>query len=515
MKNYFRSNAKTIATIAISVLLLSFFGLISLSTKASDSVFNFLLKDYAEFGIIANSINQTSDMETNFMAGTYNSGDFDNGNASDKTNTSGQILIGEYTGKLKFRGNPVVKIDKSIKEKTATVIKEIYSKSKDVVKKSNFKIEEKITDCNNFKIDVSNINENTIYTNIDFLINSFNKGNLQNGSLKIVKRAKQIIVLNSTEDKSFDLPRYNVKITDGNVKKEEIGSTVIWNFPEIPALDIKSDNMTATVIAPSAFVTISVTGEGWLVCDSVVKNTGEWHMISHSIPTPAPSRRPTLPPIKSPKPTPKKTSKPTPAPTVKTFTPSPSPTLKPIFTPLSTPTSAATSSPTLIPTASPLSTPVKIIPTAPTREKEDTAPPATIEISNPEVSTPAAPIIPSAGSHPTYSPLVYTFTPSPSPIPAITEIIMPTPVEIAPSATPIELSELPVDKVPLAAITPEPDKKHNVNKINKDVTTILNEKIPLASTVPETGDNAKVEIALVLLGVAFICIVLIIFFKKE
>lgn len=514
MRNQSKNRIKTIVGV-IATTAISFFGLITLSTKASNEVFDTLVDECAEFGITANLINQTSDMETNFIAGHYNSGNCDNGNSLDKTNSSGRILIGDYSGELKFRGKPIVIIDKSIKEKASKMIAEVQSRSKEIVDKSNFELKKMITDCNNYTVDTSEKKDETIYINANPLIKNFNDNKLQNGSLKIIKKAKQTIVFNSTEAKSFDLPRYFVKIVDKDLDKEENASRIIWNFPNLASLDIKSDNMAATVIAPSAFVTISVTGEGWLICDSIVKNNGEWHMISHSIPSPAPSRKPTLPPTKSPKPTPKKTPKPTPAPTVNTFTPSPSPTLKPIFTPSPAPTNAATSSPTPNPTASPLSTPVKVIPTAPTREKEDTTPPVAVEISNPEVSAPAAPIIPNTGNHPTYSPLVYTFMPSPSSMPTVTEIIMPTPVKTALPATPIELSELPVDKVPLAAITPEPSKKHNVNKINKDVTTILNEKVPLASTVPETGDNAKVEMALILLGVTFICIVLIIFFKKE
>ena len=62
---------KLIATIASVAVLAGAFTIITKSTYASYDGNEPFLQGGIEFGILANYINQTSDMETNFFAGKY------------------------------------------------------------------------------------------------------------------------------------------------------------------------------------------------------------------------------------------------------------------------------------------------------------------------------------------------------------------------------------------------------------------------------------------------------------
>ena len=114
---------------------------------------------------------------------------------------------------------------------------------------------------------------------MDRAMEAVTKGTLSNGAINFTMRKDQTIVLNVTENLELYLPRYIINIKDGSLPKDELAANVIWNMPYLNNLKLESNNMDATVIAPKALVNLAATAEGWLVCDQVVCNNGEWHMI--------------------------------------------------------------------------------------------------------------------------------------------------------------------------------------------------------------------------------------------
>ena len=101
------------------------------------------LGDYVEYGIVCNHLNQTADMETNFVAGTYAGNGQHTGNtvSDDKANAAGMIRIGEVInvdGKSGTAKNVqvhdkggAVYVDESVKKEVADFLKKVkdYSES--------------------------------------------------------------------------------------------------------------------------------------------------------------------------------------------------------------------------------------------------------------------------------------------------------------------------------------------------------------------------------------------------
>ena len=300
------------------------------SLASNDSPF---LGDCIEYGVVCNYLNQTGDMETNFAVGKYQGNGHTNGNtvSDSKANASGEIRIGEVVGEVKFRGNPLVVIDKEVKKEVKAMLASVSNYAESVVGKKNVKTSAEVKDCNNYLIDITDVKEDVVYVDADNMIDNLNSGKIQNGGLKIVLRDDQTIVLNITEKDKVEIPRYTLTVKDGKKTNEEIAESVIWNMPYVNDLAISSDGMHATIIAPKAFVNLNVTGEGWLVCDTIVSTGGEWHMIYRKLPdvtvTPKVTQTPSVT---------------TTATTVVTISPSPSPTS--IITPTSTQTLTPTPS---------------------------------------------------------------------------------------------------------------------------------------------------------------------------
>ena len=326
------------------------------------------LGDCIEFGIVCNYLNQTGDVESNFAAGKYQGNGHYIGNtiSKDKANAAGVIKVGEVVGELKTRENPIIIKGKEVKEEVKAMLASVKNYAESVVKKSNMEAPAKVADQNNHLLDISGIDSDLVYVAADNLAKQIKNYEVQNGGLKIKLRANQTIVLNITEKNDVTIPRYNVEVVNGKKSNEEIAETVIWNMPYVNNLAINSDGMHSTIIAPNAFVNLNVTGEGWLVCDTIVSTGGEWHMISRKVPngtptpkvtaTPTPKATPT--PTATATPTPKATPTPTPTPTDEltpppTATPTPEPTATPTPEPTATPTPEPTATPTPEPTATP------------------------------------------------------------------------------------------------------------------------------------------------------------------
>lgn len=573
---------KLIATIASVAVLAGAFTIITKSTYASYDGNEPFLQGGIEFGILANYINQTSDMETNFFAGKYQGNGKHNGNTvPSKANGYGGIRIGELVGELKLRDydKNKVTIDKKYIREVKDKLASIGEYAESVVNKSDYKIPDipENTVTNNYYIDISAVDKDVVYVNMDRAMEAVTKGTLSNGAINFTMRKDQTIVLNVTENLELYLPRYIINIKDGSLPKDELAANVIWNMPYLNNLKLESNNMDATVIAPKALVNLAATAEGWLVCDQVVCNNGEWHMIykgfgkTTKAPTATPTKEPTKEPAKTPKATPTEeptkapvktpsvtsTSEPTKEPTkAPTETPKVTPTVEPTATPeaTATPTIAATITPTAVPTATPTTT---VAATA-TPTVEPTATPTIAPTATPTVVPAGTPTVTpnDAGATatpegPTATPTANTTaTPTVTNTPAtVTEAPTATPTADAATATPTADTvtaspSVTPDESMDPATTPTPttktagikdndtDSHSGTTTISDDntplssasaakkssaskKTSIVDDNVPLSDSAPATGDETNLFIPILAMGASVLAIMLILTLRKK
>ncbi|MGN1218187.1 MAG: DUF5979 domain-containing protein, partial [Phocaeicola sp.] len=283
--------AKRVVVSAVTAALIAtnIAGLFGFTADASNNGAANFLGNCAKYGIVCNELNQTSHMQTNFATGKYIGNDQYNG--ADLSNNSGDIMIGELVGQVKLNGgaaSTVVYIDPSVKQTVANMIATVKAYADSVVSYSSVALPE-IKDMNNYVIDVTTLDATTVYVKLD----TINLAGIADGGLKLQMRDNQTVVFNS-EASSFRIPRYSVMVV-GNLSTSEIAENVIWNLPKATELNINSDGMHATVIAPLANTYISTTGEGNLVCNTITGNGGEWHFISKRVPNPTPTPTPEEP----------------------------------------------------------------------------------------------------------------------------------------------------------------------------------------------------------------------------
>lgn len=514
---------KLIATIASVAVLAGAFTIITKSTYASYDGNEPFLQGGIEFGILANYINQTSDMETNFFAGKYQGNGKHNGNTvPSKANGYGEIRIGELVGELKLRDydKNKVTIDKKYIREVKDKLASIGEYAESVVNKSDYKIPDipENTVTNNYYIDISGVDKDVVYVNMDRAMEAVTKGTLSNGAINFTMRKDQTIVLNVTENLELYLPRYIINIKDGSLPKDELAANVIWNMPYLNNLKLESNNMDATVIAPKALVNLAATAEGWLVCDQVVCNNGEWHMIykgfgkTTKAPTATPTKEPTKGPAKTPKATPTEeptkapvktpsvtsTSEPTKEPTkAPTETPEVTPTVEPTATPeaTATPTIAATITPTAVPTATPTTTvAATATPTVEPTATPTIAPTATPTVTAVATATPFATptVVPTATPFvtPTVAPTA-TSSVMPSNVPSVTPTVVPTGTPFAtPAVVPAGTPTATPNDAGATATPEEPTATPTANTTATPTVTNTPATVTEAPTATPTADAA-------------------------
>ena len=540
--------------IAVPVIaLLAVFLVVGGVTQASaDRNEPFLAKAGLEFGIICNYMNQTSDMETNFAVLKYQGNGHTNGNSisENRANAAGRILVGKIIGKKQFRNNPMVIEGKEAIATVSDLLSSIKNYSSSVVDKADIETSSEVRDQNSYVVDISDIDKKTVYVDADNMAAAINAGRIQNGGLKVKLRADQTVVFNIKQRERFEIPRYTVKIVDGSLTGEEVAQTVIWNMPDIVKLAISSDSMYATVIAPEAYVNLNVTGAGWLVCDTIANNNGEWHMISKDVPDVTPTPKPTKTPEKTKTPditeaptkTPEVTEKPTETPEVTekpTETPgvTGAPTATPGVTEAPTATPAVTDVPTKtpritdVPTDTPKPTEIPKVTESPKPTATPTLPPympvtpTPLPTETPGITaTPTSTVSPEITEAPTATPVASgavtettepTTTPnaveSPAVSPAVSPEISGSPastVEPTPDGTDAPLTTIDDGEVPLASAEPEDNKKSST-------TTILDNKVPLSDAAPKTGDTTNLLLPVVGMGLSLIVIVGVMFLRRK
>lgn len=526
--------------IAVPVIaLLAVFLVVGGVTQASaDRNEPFLAKAGLEFGIICNYMNQTSDMETNFAVLKYQGNGHTNGNSisENRANAAGRILVGEIIGKKQFRNNPMVIEGKEAIATVSDLLSSIKNYSSSVVDKADIETSSEVGDPNSYVVDISDIDKKTVYVDADNMAAAMNAGRIQNGGLKVKLRADQTVVFNIKQRERFEIPRYTVKIVDGSLTGEEVAQTVIWNMPDIVKLAISSDSMYATVIAPEAYVNLNVTGAGWLVCDTIANNNGEWHMISKDVPDVTPTPKPTKTPEKTKTPditeaptkTPEVTEKPTETPGVtEAPTETPGVTEAPTATPAVTDVPTKTPRITDVPTDTPKPTEIPKVTESPKPTAAPTLPPympvtpTPLPTETPGITaTPTSTVSPEITEAPTATPVASgavtettepTTTPNAVESPAVSPEISGSPaptVEPTPDGTDAPLTTIDDGEVPLASAEPEDNKKSST-------TTILDNKVPLSDAAPKTGDTTNLLLPVVGMGLSLIVIVGVMFLRRK
>ena len=349
-RSFWAKAAVAVASIAIAIGVIG-----GISFASNNQPF---LGDCIEYGIVCNYLNQTADMETNFAVGKYQGNGHWNGNtiSESKANASGEIRIGEVVGESKFRGTPYVVVKESVKDEVKAMLTSVSNYAESVVKKADYTTPKDVKDMNNYHVDITGIDEEVVYVDADAMVENITAGKIQNGGIKVTLRANQSLVFNVSLKDTVRIPEYKITVKNGSKTHEEMAESVVWNMPYVTNLNLNSDGMRATIIAPKAFVNLGTTSEGWLVCDTVVSNSGEWHMISKKVPKVTPTPKVTATPTAkvTATPTPKVTATPTPK---VTATPTPKVTVTPTPTPTATPTATPEVTPTTTPEVTPTATP--------------------------------------------------------------------------------------------------------------------------------------------------------------
>ena len=536
-RSFWAKAAVAVASIAIAIGVIG-----GISFASNNQPF---LGDCIEYGIVCNYLNQTADMETNFAVGKYQGNGHWNGNtiSESKANASGEIRIGEVVGESKFRGTPYVVVKESVKDEVKAMLTSVSNYAESVVKKADYTTPKDVKDMNNYHVDITGIDEEVVYVDADAMVENITAGKIQNGGIKVTLRANQSLVFNVSLKDTVRIPEYKITVKNGSKTHEEMAESVVWNMPYVTNLNLNSDGMRATIIAPKAFVNLGTTSEGWLVCDTVVSNSGEWHMISKKVPkvTPTPKVTATPTPKVTATPTPNVTATPTPkvtaTPTPKvTATPTPKVTATPTPKVTATPTPKVTATPTPKVTATPTpkvtATPTPKVTATPTPKVTATPTPKVTATPTPKVTatpTPKVTATPTPKVTATPTPKV-TVTPTPTPTPTATPEVTPTTTpEVTPTATPGD-DATPTPEVTATATpnlfdfdedTPRASKEltdpdtPKASATSKKTTTLLDEDVPLSDSAPETGDTTNLLFPMIVMGLSVLAIFGVIVFRKK
>ncbi len=306
------------------------------------------LEKYGYFGIICKKLNLSHDLNTNFIAVYHRN------NNRYKMNTSltsyGSNASGLYNSnnKIKYCG---------IEDYVNDWFEKISEESTGLL--SKFPSELLIDEDNNYEIDVSNKK--------DFICLNLDTGDesITIKSLKLTMRPNQTVVFNLPSNKEVTIKKYGVTLVVNSVEStalSDIADNVIFNMPETQNVQLDSENLYATIIAPNANVTINKSGYGWLVGETVNCNAnwtlpfiinGEdplYNVEMEPWPSPSEEPEPCPPPSEEPPPCPPPTEEPEPSPTEE---PEPSPTEEPELSPTEEPESSLSDESTPSPSEKP------------------------------------------------------------------------------------------------------------------------------------------------------------------
>jgi len=283
-----KAKRAVVSAITAALITTNIAGLFGFTVNAANNGAANFLGNCAKYGIVCNELNQTSHMQTNFATGKFNGNGQYTG--ADLSNNPGDMMIGELIGDVKLNNGTagtVIYVDPGVKQIVADMIAAVKAYADSVVAYNSVTLPAvNGSTMNNYVVDVTSLEAGNVYVNLD----QIDFTGIADGGMKLQMRDDQTVVFNSTAS-SFRIPRYSVTVV-GSLSNTELAENVIWNIPNATSLNVNSDGMRATVIAPLADTFISTTAEGNLVCNKVTGNNGEWHFISKRVPVPTPTPTP-------------------------------------------------------------------------------------------------------------------------------------------------------------------------------------------------------------------------------
>ena len=107
--------------------------------------------------------------------------------------------------------------------------------------------------------------------------------------LHIYIKKDQKIVFN-IPDSNVNLKKFMISIDGGqlvgsdrsDISADEYVKSVVWNLYNASTVNLSG--IFGMVLAPNANVTIGTTSTGWLVCNKLASNAGEWHGVWQGMP---------------------------------------------------------------------------------------------------------------------------------------------------------------------------------------------------------------------------------------
>ena len=328
---------------------LTVIGAVTPTTVAAESqaTYETVLGDGLNYGIVADSYEQTVHTQTNFATNNYiASGQVVEANLSGEANVP--VITSEITGQLRFGGSTagskpmtynVITSDqyadgsKLSSDGADAQIKATY-KSSDEVKKivngfiSTMKAsseslknheasitltDDMVNDQNHYTLDLTGYgNDTTVYVNVPSDASKFIQVLTTTDALNIQKNSGTTVVFNVASD-SIRIGKYHVTVDGNQINTEtsvgesdhnydvdrEILQKVIWNLYNASNVDLNVTAGLFMVPNSNAKIIVSGTSAGWIsTAGSVLQNGGEWHFTFHSrtstgdtevVPTPVPT----------------------------------------------------------------------------------------------------------------------------------------------------------------------------------------------------------------------------------
>ncbi len=274
--------------------------------------------------------------------------------------------------------------------------------------------------------------------------------------------------------------------------------TIIYNLPY--STHAWCGYTKGTIIAPNAQVKFGEGNcAGWLVAERVYGNCGEWHFCYN------PPKETATPPVETTEPPVETTEPPveTTEPPVETTEPPVETTEPPVVTTeppvVTTEPPVVTTEPPVVTTEPPVvTTEPPVVTTEPpvvtTEPPVVTTEPPVVTTQPPVTTAPVVTTQPPTNTPPT----TYTNPPSNTP-PIVYYTFSPAPTE-----TPTTIVE---EEVPLSNFTPE-------EKPKEETTTIIDD-VPLAATVPETGDTMNPMIPIAGMGLSLLAMLGVVVIRKK
>lgn len=296
--------------------------------KGANETYSTVLGEAVNYGIVANEFNPTSHMDTNYATGILHGSAQLTGGKYTGNNNPGNLIIGEYdgsgawtdTGSQQF----IIYTTEDVKNKlgvnmkdraiydtshTADELKKQVSDMVDAVEKKSIELFNEPQgiydwienpDDNNSRvvIDITDKPDGTYYFNLregEFeRVNGFRQASWFN--IKIT--SGQTVVINIPDetfkdDKNIVLQKFTISVdgkevdsSTNDAKADAYMKRVIWNLPN--AKKISPECTLGVFLAPNADVEIGTTSTGWLVCNNMLRNAGEWHGTWQEMPSSVP-----------------------------------------------------------------------------------------------------------------------------------------------------------------------------------------------------------------------------------